>query len=273
MNGKDKRLHGSFGDSVIERKEEADVEEQQAGGGEGKQEKTAKGFKPNALLYLKKIKEPGFAAELKRKGCSGWPCHAGFLCDFCMLRPEWIAESKLEPLNEEIAELKQSIIILRKQQQDVETLERAERLVAGKYWSKSDEERKMTLNSMLEDSTARVEAQEATRAKIAAEKVRDSLLDQLSRVQEKVKLQEKDNTSLKQQVMALQQTLEESRRKLNFVEKDLEDKRSMISEAFKEKSRATTEARRLKLEVEATNMEIAVKNEQEDEAASSSSSS
>ena len=99
MNGKDKRLHGSFGDSVIERKEEADVEEQQAGGEEGKQDKTAKGFKPNALLYLKKIKQPGFAAELKRKGCSGWPCHAGFLCDFCMLRPEWIAESKLEPLN------------------------------------------------------------------------------------------------------------------------------------------------------------------------------
>eukprot|EP00960_Hanusia_phi_P000109 3067-Hanusia_phi.AAC.1 len=322
MSGKDKRLHGSFGDSVIPQKDEGEeVEEREEQiEGDGKQQKTAKSFKPNALLYLKKIKQPDFAAELKRKGCSGWPCHAGFLCDFCMLRPEWIAEAKLEPLtvsgghasggsecraggdrraqavDRHLATAAAGCREVRTGQRARLILERAERLVAGKYWSKSDEERKLTLNSMLEDSTASTRSnpsQDSCRAsarQLAGPAVEGARQGQGAGKQREAEL--KRDSSLfaaagtrehqpqaaghgaagdagrHKEEAELRTSLLLARARLTVlvqVEKDLEDKRSMISEAFKEKSRSTAEARRLKLEVEATNMEIAAKNEQVDE--------
>jgi hypothetical protein len=53
----------------------------------------------------------------------------------------------------------------------VETLKKAERLVEGKHWSSEQDSRISTLNSMLEDSRARLQAQEASARQVAAETV------------------------------------------------------------------------------------------------------
>ena len=166
MNKHDKELHGAYGDSVRPPNDnlqattgKSDDEEADAPATPKKKYDGPKAFKPNATVYLKSIKDPSRADEIRRQGCTGWPCHDGYLCNFCLLRPEWIAESKVEPLEEELHDLRQTVVLLRSQQADVETLKKAERLVAGKHWSAQGDNRISTLNSMLEDSRARIEAQ------------------------------------------------------------------------------------------------------------------
>jgi hypothetical protein len=75
------------------------------------------------------------------------------------------------PLRLFLAKQTQTVVQLRKQQADVETLKKAERLVEGKHWSSEQDSRISTLNSMLEDSRARLQAQEASARQVAAETV------------------------------------------------------------------------------------------------------
>jgi hypothetical protein len=267
LNQRDRELHGSFGDSVINR----DARLEAAGGalpdgeGEGVPQKKPDGpksFKPNATVYIKSIKDPHRADEIRRLGCTGWPCHDGYLCNFCMLRPEWVAESKVQPLQEEVGHLRQTVADLRAQQADVETLRKAERLVAGKHWSSQGDNRISTLNSMLEDSRARLEAQEATARRVAAETVRDSLMQQLSTLQQRMAVQEKDFTHSKQKVEALCESLADVQGQLRFANEELAEKRMLISDAIKEKSRFRDMSRKLQLTIDAQNHELAVRGEQ-----------
>ena len=270
LNQRDRELHGCFGDSVIPREGRLEAagarsEDEGDGGGEGGRQKRPDGpksFKPNATVYLKAIKEPDRADEIRRQGCTGWPCHDGYLCNFCMLRPEWVAESKVEPLLEEVGTLRQTVADLRSQQADVETLRKAERLVAGKYWSTQGDNRISTLNSMLEDSRARLEAQEATARRVAAETVRDSLMQQLSTLQERMAVQEKDFTHSKQKVEALSESLADVQGQLRFANEELSEKRMLISDAIKEKGRFRDLSRQLQLTIDAQNHELVVRGEQ-----------
>ena len=84
---------------------------------------------------------------------------------------------------EEIDDLKKTVAMLRKQQADVETLQRAEALMSGNYWSAGEEQRLNSISSLLEESKARLEADDAHRATAAAETVRDTLMIQLAAVQ------------------------------------------------------------------------------------------
>ena len=86
-------------------------------------------------------------------------------------------------MQEEIDSLKQTVGLLRKQQADVETLQRAEALMSGNYWSAADERRLHSISSLLEESKARLEAADSKRAAVAAETVRDVLMLQLTAVQ------------------------------------------------------------------------------------------
>ena len=271
LNQRDRELHGSFGDLVINREArlEAAGGARPDGEGEGEAEKVTqkkpdgpKSFKPNATVYIKSIKDPHRADEIRRLGCTGWPCHDGYLCNFCMLRPEWVAESKVQPLQEEVGHLRQTVADLRAQQADVETLRKAERLVAGKHWSSQGDNRISTLNSMLEDSRARLEAQEATARRVAAETVRDSLMQQLSTLQQRMAVQEKDFTHSKQKVEALCESLADVQGQLRFANEELAEKRMLISDAIKEKSRFRDMSRKLQLTIDAQNHELVVRGEQ-----------
>lgn len=274
---RDKKLYGAFGDSVIgiqqpeTSKLEAPPEEEVAlcaqcsarkQSEERKQSEGPKSFKPNATVYLKSIKDPECSDKIRRRGCTGWPCHDGFLCDFCMLRPEWIAEGKVEPLLEEVSELKQTIANLRAQQADVETLKKAERLVTGKHWSTESDTRISTLNSMLEDSRARIEAQEAKARCAAAETVRDSLITQLTTLQERMEEQERVLTGYKQKVEALNESLADLQHQLRFATSELAEKRMLISDAIKEKSRFRDMSRTLQSTIDVQNHELIVRGEQ-----------
>jgi hypothetical protein len=204
----------------------------------------------------------GLTMQMETTGCTGWPCHDGFLCDFCMLRPEWIAEGKVEPLLEEVSELKQTIANLRAREADVETLRKAERLVAGKYWNAESDTRISTLNSMLEDSRARIEAQEAQARCVAAETVRDSLVTQMTTLQERMGMQEKELTGYKQKVEALNESLADLQHQLRFATSELEEKRMLISDAIKEKSRFRDMSRSLQSTIDVQNHELIVRSEQ-----------
>ena len=261
-NERDKALHGSFGDSVIPREARLQVEEIEGSTPKIETKSGPKSFKPNATVYIKSIKDPARADEIRRQGCTGWPCHDGYLCNFCMLRPEWVAESKVEPLQEEVSILRQTVANMRSQQADVETLRKAERLVAGKHWSAQADNRMATLNSMLEDSRARLEAQEATSKRVAAETVRDSLMQHLTTLQQQMAVQEKDLTHAKQRVEALNESLTDVQRQLLFSNEELAQKRMLISDAIKEKSRFRDLARTLQLTIDAQNHELAVRGEQ-----------
>jgi DNA repair exonuclease SbcCD ATPase subunit len=271
LNQRDRELHGSFGDLVINREArlEAAGGARPDGEGEGEAGKVTqkkpdgpKSFKPNATVYIKSIKDPHRADEIRRLGCTGWPCHDGYLCNFCMLRPEWVAESKVQPLQEEVGHLRQTVADLRAQQADVETLRKAERLVAGKHWSSQGDNRISTLNSMLQDSRARLEAQEATARRVAAETVRDSLMQQLSTLQQRMAVQEKDFTHSKQKVEALCESLADVQGQLRFANEELAEKRMLISDAIKEKSRFRDMSRKLQLTIDAQNHELVVRGEQ-----------
>lgn len=228
----------------------------------GKKSEGPKTFKPNATVYIKGIKDPGRADDIRRQGCTGWPCHSGFLCDFCMLRPEWIAESKVEPLQEEVSSLRQTVADLRAQQADVQTLKKAEALVAGKHWSSQQDNRIATLNSMLEDSRARIEAQEATARRVAAETVRDSLMLQLKTLQEKAATQDRDFGLSKQKTEALSESLADVQQQLRFANDELSEKRMLISDAIKEKGRFRDMARNLQSTIDVQNHELEVRGEQ-----------
>jgi hypothetical protein len=229
---------------------------------QGKKKEGPKSFKPNATVYIKSIKDPDRADDIRRQGCTGWPCHSGFLCDFCMLRPEWIAESKVEPLQDEVSSLRQTVADLRAQQADVQTLKKAEALVAGKHWSAQQDNRIATLNSMLEDSRARIEAQEATARRVAAETVRDSLLLQLKTAQEKLATQDRDFGLSKQKVEALNESLADVQQQLRFANEELAEKRMLISDAIKEKGRFRDLARNLQSTIDVQNHELEVRGEQ-----------
>eukprot|EP00961_Rhodomonas_salina_P158848 2138483-Rhodomonas_salina.4 len=159
MSANDKKLHGAYGDSVLPKPvDDAEVEQQEEQKPSNRKPGTAatsQGSKPNVQIYLKEIRKPEVALKLRRQGCAGWPCHEGYLCNFCLLRPEWTAEAQIGPMQEEIDELRHTVMRLRKQQSDVDTLKKAERLVTGKYWSAMEDNRLGTLNSLLEDSKAR----------------------------------------------------------------------------------------------------------------------
>ena len=268
---RDAKIHGAFGDSVVgsvhsPAKAAAQRDEDAAGENMSDVHKRKTdgrfNFKPNAIVYLKSIKEPERAEEIRRCGCSGWPCHDGYLCDFCMLRPEWVAESKVEPLQEEVSQLRQTVADLRKQQADVETLKKAERLVTGKHWSTESDSRITMLNSMIEDSRARLEAQEATAKRVAAETVRDSLLVQVTTLQQDMAKQERELTLSRQKVEALTESLADNQHQLRFANGELEEKRMTVSDAIKEKSRYRDVARNLQATLDVQNHEIMVRNEQ-----------
>jgi chromosome segregation ATPase len=218
--------------------------------------------RPNVKYYLSQLQDTKTKARLQRAGCAGWPCHDGYLCNFCLLRPEWTAEARLIPLQEEVCELRETVARLRQQQADVDTLERAERLVSSKHWSAEQETRLGTLNSMLEDSKARIEAQDAKRELQACQTVRDTLLAQLDAVQRRTEQKDRENSEIKQRVEGLSEALADTQRQLRFVERELADKRSTISDAMKEKGRAGHEARRLRTLLDAQNTELALRGEQ-----------
>lgn len=260
-NQRDKALHGDFGDSVIPREaglraapDEESVRKKKSDG--------PKSFKPNATVYLKSIKGPERADDIRRQGCTGWPCHDGYLCNFCMLRPEWVAESKVEPLTQEVSDLRQTVANMRAREADIETLGKAERLVAGKHWSSQADNRISTLNSMLEDSRARIESQEATARRVAAETVRDSLLLQLTSLQDRMTAQDRDLRQSNQQVEALGESLTDAQRELRFANEELKEKRMVISDAIKEKSRFRDLSRKLQSTIDVQEHEIAVRGEQ-----------
>mmetsp|Transcript_47802 Transcript_47802/g.113555 ORF Transcript_47802/g.113555 Transcript_47802/m.113555 type:complete len:373 (-) Transcript_47802:87-1205(-) len=251
LNPQDRKLHGVYGDNVIP---------QDDGKEKGAKEQNMR--RPNVKYYLSQLQDPVKVTELRRAGCAGWPCHEGYLCNFCLLRPEWTAEAKLVPLQEEVSALRETVALLRQQQADVETLDKAERLVASKHWSAAEESRLGTLGSMLEDSKARLEAQEAKRAQQACETVRDTLLAQLGAIQAGGEQKQRENSEIKQRVEGLSEALADTQRQLRFVERELDDKRSTIGDAIKEKGRAGHEVRRQKTLLEAQNTELALRGEQ-----------
>jgi len=262
MNQRDKALHGNYGDSVMQRETGREAAPQREGEAALQLKKGPKSFKPNATVYLKSIKEPMRADDIRRQGCTGWPCHDGYLCNFCMLRPEWLAESKVEPLTQEVSDLKQTVANLRAREADVETLAKAERLVAGKHWSSQADNRISMLNSMLEDSRARIEAQEATARRVAAETVRDSLLLQLTSLQDGMALQERDLGQAKQKVEALGESLTDAQRELRFANEELKEKRMIIGDAIKEKGRFRDLSHKLQSTIDVQEHELAVRGEQ-----------
>lgn len=161
MSANDKKLHGAYGDSVLPKPvDDAEVEQQEEQKPSNRKPGTAatsQGSKPNVQIYLKEIRKPEVALKLRRQGCAGWPCHEGYLCNFCLLRPEWTAEAQIGPMQvlycglssqsrcpifhclcpthvstsrillfasqEEIDELRHTVMRLRKQQSDVDTYE------------------------------------------------------------------------------------------------------------------------------------------------------
>eukprot|EP00286_Rhodomonas_abbreviata_P028162 CAMPEP_0181313566 /NCGR_PEP_ID=MMETSP1101-20121128/14315_1 /TAXON_ID=46948 /ORGANISM="Rhodomonas abbreviata, Strain Caron Lab Isolate" /LENGTH=430 /DNA_ID=CAMNT_0023420525 /DNA_START=513 /DNA_END=1805 /DNA_ORIENTATION=- len=256
MNAVDKQLHGAYGDSVIPKPLQLD-------GPDGDEKAHAgQGSRPNVQIYLQEIRKPDNSLKLRRQGCAGWPCHDGYLCDFCLLRPEWAAQAKIGPMQEEIDDLRHTIVGLRKQQADVDTLKKAERLVTGKYWSAMEDNRLGNLNSLLQDSKARLEAEEAVRGKIAAETAQASLLEQLTNMQEKLEQKERDVSTARQKTEALSESLTETQRELKFVTGELDQKRMMIADAIKEKGRAGHEVMRLKTLLSAQESELLVRGEQ-----------
>jgi len=249
---KDARIHGSYGDTVVPRTGDEDQEEV----------KKEQANRPNVQLYLKKIQEPLNATRIRRQGCSGWPCQNGYLCDFCVLRPEWTAEARADALQAEADELRGQVAVLRKQQADVETLKRAEKMVAGKHWSEGKEKQLETIGGLVKDSKARLEAIEATRAKIAAQTVRDGTLQQLEALQARMNAKERELSKANQQVEALQQTLVVCQRDLRVSAEELKNKRIMVADAFKEKSRAAQEATRANARIEIQDQELVIKANQ-----------
>jgi hypothetical protein len=224
---RDARLHGAYGDIVVHVPSAGELEEK-------KQEAASR---PNVQLYLKKIKEPNNLTKIRRQGCSGWPCQQGYLCDFCVLRPEWTAEAKADKFEAESEELRKEIKILREQQANVETLRRAEKMVSGKHWSQVEENRLESIGNLVQDSKARLEAISSTRAKIAAETARDGLMQQLTAMQERMNIKERQLSEANQRVEALQQTLSVCQRDLKTASEEIKNKRVLMAEAFKEKSR------------------------------------
>mmetsp|Transcript_40640 Transcript_40640/g.79570 ORF Transcript_40640/g.79570 Transcript_40640/m.79570 type:complete len:372 (+) Transcript_40640:45-1160(+) len=251
---KDVKVHGAYGDSVLPRGKGAEEEEEE--------QKEGVPSRPNVALYLKKIQEPLNTTRIRRKGCAGWPCQDGYLCDFCVLRPEWTAEAKADALEREVHELRQQVSSLKSQQADVETLRRAEKMVAGKHWSQGQQDQLGTIGALVKDSKARLEAIEATRSRIAAETVRDGMLQQLEALQAKLNEKERLLSEANQTVSALQQTLSVCQRDLRVSAEELKNKRIMIADAFKEKSRAVQDVTRANSRIEVQDQELLIKAQQ-----------
>lgn len=72
MNHRDKLLHGSFGDSIRPPEDTLEVaHEAHDHDGDGEVQKKGEGpkaFKPNATMYLRSIKAPERADEIRRHG-------------------------------------------------------------------------------------------------------------------------------------------------------------------------------------------------------------
>ena len=110
-------------------------------------------------------------------------------------------------VQEEVQELKRTVGLLRQQQADVAKLEKAERLMAGSYWSAAEEKRLSSLSNMLGESRSRMQAVEEEGKRVAAETVRDSLLEQLAAARHALEEKERDLTLARQRIDALSDTV------------------------------------------------------------------
>ena len=73
VNHRDIKIHGAYGDTVVNLREQ-------------KEEEGKASHRNNVKLYLKALNEPNKLVQIRKKGCLGWPCQQGYLCDFCVLR-------------------------------------------------------------------------------------------------------------------------------------------------------------------------------------------
>ena len=87
-------------------------------------------------------------------------------------------------------------------------------------------------------------------------------MQQLSTLQQRMAVQEKDFTHSKQKVEALCESLADVQGQLRFANEELAEKRMLISDAIKEKSRFRDMSRKLQLTIDAQNHELAVRGEQ-----------
>jgi hypothetical protein len=81
--------------------------------------------------------------------------------------------------------------------------------------------------------------------------VRDSLLEQLTTLQNRLESKERDLTTSHQKVEALSESLATAQYSLRFNNDELAEKRKILSDAIKEKSRFRDLARKLELTIEA----------------------
>ena len=163
---------------------------------------------------------------------------------------------------EEISDLKQTVALLRTQQADVATLQRAEALMSGDYWSAAEEKRIHSISALVEESKARLEAADAHQTAAAAETVRDTLLLQLAAAHEACDARDRALAAARQRAEALSETAAALRVETAHLAAQLDATRALVADAIREKGRAARDAGRLAAVAAAQELELGVRDEQ-----------